>query len=799
MASSALAAPSDPTLGLTALQSRIATAPDIGLDGYFKTVDKGSKIETIPVHITAVTGGPLIVFDAYGPQIDKFGGIVSGMSGSPVYVNDGGVDKVVGAVSYGDYFTKGGMGLATPIEDMLLIQSTYAPQFINLAKPLITSAGPVKSVILAPDPQDYSVQSKLGAFVASPLASTFIGGLDPASPGYKLLAKDLAAQGRSVVSLVAPLAGSPTGDDQSFETTLVPGAAVAAMEARGDMWIGGIGTVTYTDTDTVLAFGHPAFWAGPSSLFMTNAFIDGVWNSTYEPYKLGRPTALQGTITQDRHAGIMGQIGQMPAETVFTAHAYDVDRNVSASSTVYMSQQLLGNSNGDPGFAPGIDPITAALGLYSAGGDLLDAQQTPGSADVTTTVVATDGDATYTVSIPNRVDTGYDVPLAAVQDAATAVSTLQQIPADGVHKCRIVSVDLSSRFSRKRDWAQILGVKLPNGLKSGANSVQVSARMYGVAATQTINATLTVPAGVRTSGVVYAVSEAMLSQYSSFNSNGGIGYSTGFFDPGINISIPSTPGHASLAEAVTGLNSALPNSAIALMFIPNSADGSGLDSPFALTSASIAATVPTDWVFGGGAAISVTQLTVSAHPSLVPYGGETFLDGMLVGPSSAATVAVYATPAGGTEQYVGTFDADGGDSGFEFMAPVGPLTSNTTIRVHYEGTSGSSSADAITSVRVRGRAVLRSSAATIKSGRTVTLKASVYPAASSGSRVAFEYNDRGSHWRTISTKTLTAGTSSATASATWKALKGKHRLRVSYLGGTSNAASTSGVITVTGK
>ena len=40
------------------------------------------------------------------------------MSGSPVYVDDGGVDKLIGALSYGSDFTIGGMFLATPVEYM---------------------------------------------------------------------------------------------------------------------------------------------------------------------------------------------------------------------------------------------------------------------------------------------------------------------------------------------------------------------------------------------------------------------------------------------------------------------------------------------------------------------------------------------------------------------------------------------------------------------------------------------------------------------------------------------------------
>ena len=51
IASAALAAPSDPTLGLASLQAKLDASPDGTIPGYFKTVDRGSTIETIPVTI----------------------------------------------------------------------------------------------------------------------------------------------------------------------------------------------------------------------------------------------------------------------------------------------------------------------------------------------------------------------------------------------------------------------------------------------------------------------------------------------------------------------------------------------------------------------------------------------------------------------------------------------------------------------------------------------------------------------------------------------------------------------------
>ncbi len=69
--------------------------------------------------------------------------------------------------------------------------------------------------------------------------------------------------------------------------------------------------------------GHPhcgrvrpshAFYEGDSGLYLCNAWIDGVWPSTYMAYKLGRPAAVRGTLTQDRLAGIVGVDGIKPVD-----------------------------------------------------------------------------------------------------------------------------------------------------------------------------------------------------------------------------------------------------------------------------------------------------------------------------------------------------------------------------------------------------------------------------------------------------------------------------------------------------
>jgi len=129
----ALAAPPANTISTADIQTMLDAGP---VTGYFDTVLGGATLASqsptpIPVTIKAIVpdGGPagdLILFEASGADITTIGGIAEGMSGSPLYIDTGGSTyKLAGAVSYGDIFTTNELGLATPIDDMISIETTY--------------------------------------------------------------------------------------------------------------------------------------------------------------------------------------------------------------------------------------------------------------------------------------------------------------------------------------------------------------------------------------------------------------------------------------------------------------------------------------------------------------------------------------------------------------------------------------------------------------------------------------------------------------------------------------------------
>ncbi len=276
----AAAAPTEPTMSLSDLQTAITAAGPGGLDGYFNTVLHGATITPVPVKILAVAdgqnpqdGSALILFQITDATIVSEGGLAEGMSGSPVFVGEASdpqpTDDLVGAASYGDMFTTNGLGLATPIDNMAAIETKYsvAPLALgaagSLAAPSFHAAGAIlpktrtavtprrvrtaagsldKFVVARSRTVARTLHPAAGTAVFVPLSVVEIGGLPSGSKAFKRLAADFAKHGVDVRPVGAGLGASA---DSSFSTDLVGGASVAAVLSSGDIWAAYFGTVTY--------------------------------------------------------------------------------------------------------------------------------------------------------------------------------------------------------------------------------------------------------------------------------------------------------------------------------------------------------------------------------------------------------------------------------------------------------------------------------------------------------------------------------------------------------------------------
>lgn len=263
-----------------------------GMQGVGKTVISGDTIEEFNVEILGVSGseatGYSIFVRLYGDLIEKTGGVAQGMSGSPVYV-DG---RLVGAVAFGRTFNDPHYCFLTPIGSMLPL--------LDKPRPLPAGWLPKGTSLLAGGFTDYGLaylQEKL-----KPL------GLEAVGSG---------------------------GTGAVGSGALQPGSAVGASLLQGDLTLGAMGTVTWTDdAGRVLAFGHPFMQRGDSNFFMNKVWVLGVVPNMQSSYKVGNMGEAVGSFTQDRASGIGGKQGVQPRTIPLFVTVNDSSRGQGSSIRV---------------------------------------------------------------------------------------------------------------------------------------------------------------------------------------------------------------------------------------------------------------------------------------------------------------------------------------------------------------------------------------------------------------------------------------------------------------------------------
>ena len=258
-----------------------------GLTGYILTVLRGTKPTRIPVKILSsipqkpgkgITSEILIKF-LDGHKIAK------GMSGSPVYING----KLAGAVRSGWDMSDHTLGMITPIESMCnMFDYDSGKNSLSLASDLILT------------------------------------GMNK-TPALQKLADSL---GLGLVHGVSYGSGALKID----KSELKPGDAISALLVWGDIELSVSGTVTATSTDgRFIAFGHEFLKRGSACYPAARTFVHETVDSVNFPFKLTSPTGINGTVTQDREAGIGGTFGYFAPSVAGKFVFKDLDANTTQS------------------------------------------------------------------------------------------------------------------------------------------------------------------------------------------------------------------------------------------------------------------------------------------------------------------------------------------------------------------------------------------------------------------------------------------------------------------------------------
>ncbi|MFN4244752.1 MAG: SpoIVB peptidase S55 domain-containing protein [Brevinematia bacterium] len=197
-------------------------------------------------------------------------GVVAGMSGSPVYVNN----KIIGAIAFTWRFLKEPFVGITPIEDIFLLQNynlvnkSY-PNDINYVTPILLSG--------------------VSSFTKELLES-------------KLKNKNIL--------FVDSFSKFSTIKSNFTTNTFKPGDSIGISLVSGDMEITAIGTVTYVDGDKVFGLGHPAFLSGKTSIPISDIEIIAIIPKQDLSFKIGVPKNIIGSLEFDGSSGIFAIVGK---------------------------------------------------------------------------------------------------------------------------------------------------------------------------------------------------------------------------------------------------------------------------------------------------------------------------------------------------------------------------------------------------------------------------------------------------------------------------------------------------------
>lgn len=275
--------------------------------GVAYTVFQGVKPEAMDVEVLGVlrnVNGPkgnIILIRLHGPKVE-YSGVVAGMSGSPVYIDN----KLAGALAFriGE-FSKEPIAGVTPIADMLEINAMdkSPAEEASSARPVVeTAAGktaaPGYSASLSGSTQDLANYLKP---IETPLV--FNGFSEDA---VKAFAPQFASAG------IVPVMGAGSVSEEKQPEPLEAGSAVSAVLVRGDMDIAATCTVTYIDPQRLLACGHPLLQFGSVDIAMNKAQVLATLPSPLNAFKIVNTTERAGVFVQDRHSGVLGVFGKQP-------------------------------------------------------------------------------------------------------------------------------------------------------------------------------------------------------------------------------------------------------------------------------------------------------------------------------------------------------------------------------------------------------------------------------------------------------------------------------------------------------
>jgi hypothetical protein len=424
-----------------------------GMTGTGRTVVLGTRVVEFGVRVLGVLknagpAGDLVLFRAFGPALEKVGGLAAGMSGSPIYLEG----RLAGAFSYAFEGADPFVGLFTPIEDML--RDLPAPQEGGRGdravpvSPFRLGGRWVREVIIAPRP---GAAPPPGTAVAVPAATPlFVSGLAPLQ--QERLARLVAPMGLVAIPGSGPVHLPPS-------VPLVPGSAIGVGLIRGEISAYAIGTLTYRDGARVLAFGHPLANLGRTSYVLTNATIFQTLKSASRNIAVGAAGVPVGVVTEDRPAAIGGVVGVLPRVFGVEVRVRDAD---TGASHRYVFQVVRSRE------------LAPALVTLSVEGAIQRALNRSGEGTARVRMVLRGRALPHPVVRENLFYSGSDITVDALSELPEALHLLFDNDFTDVRPSDMV-VDV--RVTRDRKTALITGMDAPSGPLVPGHRVQLAVHL----------------------------------------------------------------------------------------------------------------------------------------------------------------------------------------------------------------------------------------------------------------------------------------------------------------------------------
>jgi hypothetical protein len=440
-----------------------------------RTVSEGTTPEPFTGDVVGVLrdgiapGLDMVIVNLSSPEIDRVGGIWQGMSGSPVYADDG---RLIGAVAYGLAWGSSPVAGITPFEEMNdYLGEAVAPAKIRVGRGLAERIAASSDVSAAQASQGFTqLRMPLG-----------VSGLTA-----KRLEQSNNADREYLGQHDTYVAGRATGAASPDPSTVVAGGNLAAALAYGDITAAGVGTATSVCAGRVVGFGHPMTFSGTTTLSLHPADALYVQEDPLgPPFKVANIGDPAGTITDDRLTGITGGFGALPETTTITSMVAAGAR--SREGTTYVNIPSAG--------------AQMTFSQHLANHDRVVDGIIGGSAAQDYTITGTDVDGSpFELAYSDRYQSSYDISYESAFDVADLVwglTSIEGVTVDSVGMNSEVSEDKSSytvtavQQRRAGDWVKV-SKRSPATVKAG-RTLRLRAVLRGPSGTTYANYRFAVP------------------------------------------------------------------------------------------------------------------------------------------------------------------------------------------------------------------------------------------------------------------------------------------------------------------